>query len=109
MNQSWLPDTSQHLLGQLGLGRERDGLRPFCAARGLDEKRFFTWRRNLGLSPVAASPAAARPTPGFVPVRVIPDTTAEVTRPGGVTVRVPVAADPDAVARLVAALRGATC
>lgn len=85
-------------------------VRDFCRQRGLHEKRFFTWRRALGLSPVARpgpdAPPAPPPAPGFVPVRVVPDTTAEVSLPGGVTVRVPVHADPAAVARLVAALAG---
>lgn len=94
----------------------RSGLsvRAFCRQQGLHEKRFFTWRRNLGLSPVArptpttpaGRPNSAPAVPGFVPVRVVPDTSAEVSLPGGVTVRVPVHADPGAVARLVAALAG---
>jgi hypothetical protein len=77
-------------------------VREFCRSRGLHEKRFFTWRRSLGLSP-ADPPVAAT---GFIPVRVVPDTTAEMSLPGGITLRVPVAADPSAVARLVAALAG---
>lgn len=86
-------------------------VRAFCLARGLHEKRFYTWRRNLGLSPVAR-PAMASDVPparGFVPVRVVSDATAEVVLPGGVLLRVPVTADPVQVGRLVAALRGATC
>ncbi len=87
-------------------------VRAFCAARSLPEKRFYTWRKNLGLSPVgrpAASPSDAPVARGFVPVRVVPDATAEVVLPGGVTLRVPVTADPAHVGRLVVALRGATC
>jgi hypothetical protein len=90
---------------------ERSGrtVRDYCQAHQLSEKRFFDWRRKLGLGPAArpvASPASA--APGFVPVRVVPDTAAEVSLPGGVTVRVPIHADPTAVARLVAALAGGT-
>lgn len=82
-------------------------VRAFCLARGLHEKRFYTWRRDLGLSPAARPvPKAA---PGFVPVRVVADAAAEITLPGGVTLRVPLTADPSHVARLVAALRGAAC
>jgi hypothetical protein len=86
-------------------------VRAFCLARGLEEKTFYTWRRNLGLSPVArptpaADTPAARP---FVPVRVVSDPVAEVVLPGGVTVRIPVSSDPAHVARLVAALRGGPC
>ena len=85
-------------------------VRAFCLARGLAEKRFYTWRRTLGLSPVARpeSPSDAPPVRGFVPVRVVSDATAEVVLPGGVVVRVPVTADPAHVARLVVAVRGAT-
>jgi hypothetical protein len=87
-------------------------VREFCRLRGLHEKRFYTWRRDLGLSPVVrpatapSDPPAAR---GFVPVRVVSDPVAEVALPGGVTVRVPLSSDPAHVARLVAAVRGATC
>jgi transposase len=84
-------------------------VRAFCLARGLHEKRFYTWRRNLGLSPVARPASSVASTPGFVPVRVVSDTSLEVVLPGGLTVRVPVSADPSHVARLVAALRGGSC
>ncbi len=84
-------------------------VRAFCLARGLEERRFYTWRRNLGLSPVARpSPASDAPARGFVPVRLVSDPLAEVVLPG-LTLRVPLSADPAHVARLVAALRGATC
>jgi transposase-like protein len=65
---------------------ESSGLsvREFCRQRGLHERRFYTWRKSLGLNPVDARPAApvshARPVPGFVPVRLVPDTAAEVVR-----------------------------
>jgi hypothetical protein len=85
-------------------------VRAFCSARGLEERRFYTWRRNLGLSPVARpAPAADAPARGFVPVRVVSDPVAEVVLPGGVVLRVPLTADPAHVARLVAALRGVGC
>lgn len=89
----------------------RLSVREFCRQRGLHEKRFYTWRRNLGLSPIAPRPvsAATPPVPGFVPVRLVADSTAEVTLPNGLTVRLPVSADPAHVARLVAALRGQPC
>jgi hypothetical protein len=76
----------------------------------LEEKRFYTWRRNLGLSPVAQpTPVPDAPTRPFVPVRLVSDPTAEVVLPGGVTLRVPLSADPAHLARLIVALRGATC
>ena len=85
-------------------------VRAFGLARGLEERRFSTWRRNLGLSPVVrpTTPSDA-PTRPFVPVRVVSDSMAEVVLPGGVTLRVPVSSDPAPVARLATALRGATC
>lgn len=73
-------------------------VRAFCRRHGLHEKRFYTWRRNLGLSPVARPASSATPAPGFVPVRVVSDPTAEVVLPGGVTVRLPLSADPSHVA-----------
>ena len=85
-------------------------VRAFCSARGLEEKRFYTWRRNLGLSPVARPiPVADAPARGFVPVRMVSDPVAEVVLPGGFTLRVPLTADPAHVARLAAALRGGAC
>jgi len=84
-------------------------VRDFCRSRGLPEKRFYTWRRKLGLSPVASPTPPVRPTPGFVPLRVVPDTLAAVELGNGLSVRVSMSADPVAVARLVAALRGASC
>jgi len=86
-------------------------VRAFCSARGATERAFYTWRENLGLSPVdrPAPPPPDGPSRTFVPVRVVSDAAAEVVLPGGVTLRVPVSADPACVARVVAARRGATC
>jgi hypothetical protein len=44
-----------------------------------------------------------------VPVKLVPDPTIEVVLAGGLIVRVPVAADPAAVARLIAALGSKSC
>ena len=82
----------------------------FCAARGLGESTFFAKRRELArrnLSPNAPAPPA--PNMSFAAVRLISDPTAEIVVPGGLVLRVPVGADPAAVARLVLALRGAPC
>ena len=85
-------------------------VRAFCASRGLEEKKFYTWRRNLGLSPVARpTPPSDAPARPFVPVRLVSDPVAEIALPGGVALRVPVSSDPAHVARLVAALRGGAC
>ncbi len=71
-------------------------VRAFCRERGLHEKRFYTWRKNLGLSPADRSgPPAETPARGFVPVRVVADAMAKVVLPGGVTLRVPIAAEGD--------------
>ena len=82
----------------------------FCAARGLGESTFFAKRRELARrEQVPTSTPLPRPNSSFAAVRVIPDPTVEIVVPGGVVVRVPVGADPAAVARLVLALRGAPC
>jgi hypothetical protein len=49
------------------------------------------------------------PAPAFASVRIVPDPTADVLLPTGLVIRVPLGADPTAVARLVAALGGAAC
>ena len=82
-------------------------VRAFCAARGVSEATFFARRREL--IDWAPLPQPTAPAAQFVPVTVVPDPTAEVVLPGGLIVRVPVAADPAAVARLVAALGGGPC
>ena len=53
-------------------------VREFCRRHGLHEKRFYTWRKHLGLSPVDDRPTSGtRPVPGFVPVRLVADDTTE--------------------------------
>ena len=84
-------------------------VRAFCAARGVSEATFFARRRELLDRAPLPQPTAPAPATQFVPVNVVPDPTAEVVLPGGLIVRVPVAADPAAVARLVAALGGGPC
>src|SRR5262249_43570500 len=86
-------------------------VRAFCAARGLNEATFYARRRELAtLKPPATSGTpSAGPSPTFAAVRVVPDPTVEVVLPAGLVLRVPVGADPAAVARLVAALVGQPC
>jgi hypothetical protein len=84
-------------------------VRAFCAARGVSEATFFARRRELLDRAPLPHPTAPAPAAQFVPVKVVPDPAAEVVLPGGLIVRVPVAADPAAVARLVAALGGGPC
>jgi hypothetical protein len=84
-------------------------IRAFCAANGVSEARFFARRRELASREQPQRPAARAQTPSFAAVRLIPEPTAEVVLPTGLVVRVPVGADPAAVARLVAALGGGSC
>ena len=85
-------------------------VRAFCTARGVAEATFFARRRELANRGRSPRPVATHgPSPSFAAVRVIPDPTIEIVLPGGLLVRVPVGADPTAVARLVAALGGRPC
>ena len=84
-------------------------VRAFCAARGLNEATFFARRRELADREPSQRPASPAPAPPFVPVKLVPDPTIEVVLAGGLIVRVPVAADPAAVARLIAALGSKSC
>src|SRR5262245_28510203 len=80
----------------------------FCAAHRVGQASFYAWRQRLAArDPGPAAPAP--PAPAFAAVRIVPGPTAEVVLPSGLVVRVPVGADPAAVARLVAALGGAPC
>jgi hypothetical protein len=82
----------------------------FCAARGIGESTFFAKRRDLARRQrLPNAPASTAPDASFATIRVIPDPTVEIVVPGGVVLRVPVAADAAAVARLVLALRGEPC
>jgi hypothetical protein len=77
----------------------------FCAAHRVSQATFYSWRKRLA----APGPDTTDPVPTFAPVRVVPDPTAEVVLLTGLVIRVPVGADPTAVARLVAALGGTPC
>jgi hypothetical protein len=89
--------------------RSGQSVRAFCAARGVSEATFFARRRELAGQQPPHRTASPAPAPRFVPVKVVPDPTVEVVLPSGLIVRVPVAADPAAVARLIAALGGGPC
>jgi hypothetical protein len=77
----------------------------FCAAHRVSEATFYSWRKRLAAQARSTMPSA----PAFAPMRVVPDSTAEVVLPSGLIVRVPVNTDPTAIARLVAALGGGAC
>jgi hypothetical protein len=83
-------------------------VRDFCSDHRISEPSFYAWRRELAARDEQPRPATP-PVPTFVPVRVAPPAVVEVVVPTGVVVRVPVGADPAAVARLVAALGAAVC
>jgi hypothetical protein len=89
--------------------RSGQSVRAFCDARGVSEATFFARRRELADQELPSGQARPAPASTFVPVHVVPDPTVEVILPSGVIVRTPVAADPAAVARLVAALGRRPC
>jgi len=78
------------------------GVRAFCARHGLDERRFYVWRRVL------AQRAAQHPA--FVPVQVVADpapaspSALEVVLAHGRTVRVGVGFDAVTLQQLVTVL-----
>jgi hypothetical protein len=84
-------------------------VRAFCAARGVAEATFFARRRELANCEQPRRPEAPARPPSFAAVRVIPEPAAEVVLPTGLVVRVPIGADPSAVARLIAALGASPC
>jgi hypothetical protein len=77
----------------------------FCRDRKLTRSNFDRWRRILADGPT--KPKA--PSPRFVPLRVVAEPMAEVVLPSGVVLRLPLTSSPDAVTRLVAAVRAAAC
>jgi hypothetical protein len=77
----------------------------FCDAHRVSQATFYSWRKRLA----TPGPGATTAAPTFAPVRVVPDPAAEVVFPTGLVLRVPVTADPAAVARLVAALGSGSC
>src|SRR5262249_52639580 len=77
----------------------------FCAAQYVSQATFYAWRKRLD----AGARHTVPPAPSFASVRIVPDPTADVLLPTGLVIRVPLGADPTAVARLVAAFEGATC
>jgi hypothetical protein len=112
-----MPKTRRHNLAREQFWRDAiaawqesgQSIRAFCAARGVSEATFFARRRELAGQEPSQHPTSPAPAPQFVPVKVVPDPTVEVILLSGLVVRVCVAADPAAVARLVAALGGGPC
>ena len=77
----------------------------FCAAQDISQATFYAWRKPLD----ARAHRTVPPAPAFQSLRIVPDPTADLLLPTGLVIRVPLGADPAAIARLVAALGGATC
>ena len=77
-------------------------VRAFCDRHGLDESRFYVWRRQLEQPDGQAT--------SFVPVRVVADeppavaSTLEVVLTGGRTIRVTAGFDATTLRRLLAVL-----
>jgi transposase-like protein len=84
-----------------------ESVRAFCSRRGLQEGSFYGWRRTLRERDGQRSTTRRKST--LVPLRVVPEATLEVVLPMGLVVRVPAAVEASVVAKLVAALRTATC
>jgi hypothetical protein len=77
-------------------------VRDFCVQHGLEEHRFYTWRRELARRDAEAFP--------LVPVRIVADDVAaargalEVVLPCGRTIRVPAGFDAPTLRQLLAVL-----
>lgn len=86
----------------------------FCRSLGVNKSGFHRWRNiieQLERDNNTPTPSPHPDTAGsaFVPLRVIPDPVVEVILPSGLQLRVPLAADPQQLARLVQALGETPC
>ena len=86
--------------------RSGQSINAFCLVRKLTRSNFDRWRRILAAEPVASPP---KPSPSFVPLRVVAEPMAEVVLLSGIVVRVPLGAAHEAVTRLVAAVGAVPC
>jgi transposase len=103
--------------------RSGQSVRAYCAAEGLSEPSFYSWRRvlaerarhrvakqrHVGSTDQETVPDADSP---FVPVRLVEETTStalEVVLRGGRVVRVPAHFATDTLRAVVAALEGLPC
>lgn len=92
-------------------------LSEFARREGIEEGRLYRWRRDLEQGTTRASAAAvpaarakharAAPAPAVIELRAAPKATerVEIVLASGVTLRVTEAIEPNALARLIAALR----
>lgn len=103
-------DREQFWRDTIGAWKTSDqSVRAFCAARGISQATFYARRREPATPERSSQTTEPAQPPTFAAVRVIPEPVAEVVLPTGLVVRVPIGADPAAVARLVAALGAAPC
>ena len=84
--------------------RSGQTINAFCRVRKLTRSNFDRWRRILATEPLKSNPIST-----FVPLRVVAEPMAEIVLPSGVVVRLPLTSASDAVTRLVAAVRAASC
>jgi hypothetical protein len=91
--------------------QSRKSVRAFCAERGLNESKFFCWRRTIAkrdgaYAPLPRSKTGASRTPLFVPIEIKPPAAApalEIVVSGRV-IRVPTDFDAVLLRRLLAVL-----
>jgi len=92
-------------------------VRAFCAERGVDETKFYCWRRTIAKRDGRYAPSPKRDKsseqlPAFVPVEVkhlAASGTLEVVVGTGRVIRVPAEFDAAALRRLVAVLEAPGC
>jgi transposase len=79
----------------------------FCAAEGVSESNFYSWRRRLA-QPV---PPVIVNAPAVVPLRIAPSpaTPIELALPSGAVVRFPAEARPELIAAVLRGLEGRPC
>jgi len=97
--------------------QSKKSVRAFCAERGVDETKFYCWRRTIAkrdgtYAPPARSDKSSDQLPAFVPVTVKPPAvsgTFEVVIGFGRVIRVPAEFDASALRRLLAVLEAPGC
>lgn len=89
--------------------RSGQSINAFCRDRKLTRSNFDRWRRILARDPRESPRGVESPSASFVPLRIVAAPMAEIVLLSGIVVRVPLDAAPEAVTRMVAAVRAASC
>jgi hypothetical protein len=97
--------------------QSKKSVRAFCAERGVDETKFYCWRRTIAkrdgtYAPSPKGDKSSQQAPVFVPVNVKPSAasgTLEVVVGSGRVIRVPAEFDASALRRLLAVLEAPGC